>query len=98
VGARGFGPALSTENQGRGRTSSRPRGGPAGSAAGLTEPDLAVSNGSPDRAITRLCGGQILVAHRVLALDDLVDAEPLGELALKGFLRPVPVFSVTGLR
>ena len=51
----------------------------------------------------RLCGearpGQILVANRVLAaLDVLVDAEPLGELPLKGFLRPVPVFNVVRLR
>jgi len=51
----------------------------------------------------RLCGearpGQILVAHRVLAaLDGLVDVESLGELALKGFLRPVPVLSVLRLR
>jgi class 3 adenylate cyclase len=41
----------------------------------------------------------ILVASRVLsALDSLVDAESLGEVTLKGFLRPVPVFSVRGLR
>jgi hypothetical protein len=32
------------------------------------------------------------------ALDALVDSEPLGELALKGFLRPVPVVNVLGLR
>jgi class 3 adenylate cyclase len=39
------------------------------------------------------------VAHRVLAaLDDPVDAEPLGDVALKGFRRPVPVFSVVRLR
>jgi class 3 adenylate cyclase/CheY-like chemotaxis protein len=51
----------------------------------------------------RLCGearpGQILVSRRVLAaVDGLVDAEPVGELALKGFLKPVPTFNVVGIR
>jgi class 3 adenylate cyclase len=51
----------------------------------------------------RLCGearpAQILISSRVLgAVEDLVDAEPVGELALKGFHKPVPVFSVRGLR
>jgi hypothetical protein len=32
------------------------------------------------------------------ALETLVAVEPLGELSLKGFLRPVPVFNVLGLR
>jgi class 3 adenylate cyclase len=59
--------------------------------------------GTVTNLAARLCGearpGQILVAHRVLAaLDELVDVEPLGEIALKGFLRPVPVFSVARLR
>ena len=57
--------------------------------------------GTVTNLAARLCGearpGQILVAHRVLtALDELV--EPLGEVALRGFLRPVPVFSVLRLR
>jgi len=30
-------------------------------------------------------------------VEDLVEAEPVGELFLKGFLKPVPVFNVTGL-
>jgi len=47
----------------------------------------------------RLCGeakgGQILVSQRVLAsIEDLVQAEPVGELSLKGFHRPFPVFNV----
>ena len=59
--------------------------------------------GTVTNLAARLCGeargGQILVAHRVLStLDTLVDAEPLGELTLKGFLRPVPVFNVARLR
>jgi class 3 adenylate cyclase len=59
--------------------------------------------GTVTNLAARLCGearpGQILVAPRVLAaLDALVDSEPLGELALKGFLRPVPVVNVLGLR
>ncbi len=49
----------------------------------------------------RLCGeasgGEILVSQRVRALlDDLeFRCEPAGELALKGFHRPVPAFRVT---
>ena len=51
----------------------------------------------------RLCGeakaGQILVSRRVVAaVDELVEAAPVGELALKGFLKPVPTFNVVGLR
>ena len=51
----------------------------------------------------RLCGeakgGQVLVTSRVAAaLDDLVECEEVGALALKGLLRPVPTFSVVGLR
>jgi adenylate cyclase len=51
----------------------------------------------------RLCGeakpGQILVSGRVHgAVEDLVDADPLGELTLKGFHKPVPVYSVLGLK
>ncbi len=50
----------------------------------------------------RLCaeakGGQILVAQRVLAsIDSLVQAEPVGELKLKGFHRPFQAFNVTAL-
>ena len=51
----------------------------------------------------RLCGeakaGQILVSRRVVAaVDELVEAAPVGELALKGFLKPVPTFNVVGLK
>src|SRR6202795_1537671 len=47
----------------------------------------------------RLCGeakpGQILGSRRLLAtVESLVRAEPVGELQLKGFLKPVPVFEI----
>jgi class 3 adenylate cyclase/CheY-like chemotaxis protein len=43
--------------------------------------------------------GQILVSQRVLAaIEDAVESESVGELALKGFSRPVPAYSVTALR
>jgi class 3 adenylate cyclase len=52
---------------------------------------------------SRLCaeakGGQILVTQRVLAgIEDVVEVEPLGERALRGFQRPVTAFNVVGLR
>ncbi len=51
----------------------------------------------------RLCseakGGQTLVPQRVLGrIEELVEAEPVGELTLKGFHRPVPAFNVVGLK
>jgi class 3 adenylate cyclase len=51
----------------------------------------------------RLCGeakpGQVLVGSRVLdAVDPLVEAESVGALSLKGFLKPVPAFSIVGLK
>jgi len=43
--------------------------------------------------------GQILIAQRVLAsVEDLVEVEPVGELTLKGLLKPVPAFNVLGLK
>jgi class 3 adenylate cyclase len=52
---------------------------------------------------SRLCdearGGQILISQRVyVALEELVEAEPLGDLSLKGFLQPLPVFNILGLK
>ena len=46
----------------------------------------------------RLCEeakpGQILVSRRVFAaIEHVVEAEPIGDLTFKGFLRPVPVFN-----
>ena len=43
--------------------------------------------------------GQILISQRLLsALEDEVDASPVGELALKGLTRPVPAFNVNALK
>ena len=52
---------------------------------------------------SRLCGdakaGQILVAQKVFGfVEDLVTAEPVGELNVKGFHKPVPAFNVTRLK
>jgi adenylate cyclase len=51
----------------------------------------------------RLCSdagpGQILIPQRLLAqVEELVDAENVGDLSLKGFIRPVPAFNVLGLK
>jgi class 3 adenylate cyclase len=55
--------------------------------------------GTVTNLAARLCGeargGEILVARRVQALlEGQVATEPAGELALKGFHRPVPAFRV----
>jgi class 3 adenylate cyclase len=52
---------------------------------------------------SRLCGeaqsGQILISQRVYAaVEELVEAEPLGELSLRGFHKPVLTFNVVELR
>jgi adenylate cyclase len=59
--------------------------------------------GSVLNLASRLCDeaehGQILVTERVFAeIEHLVEAEPAGELTLKGFVKPVPAYSVRGLR
>jgi class 3 adenylate cyclase len=59
--------------------------------------------GTVTNLAARLCGeaqpGQILIPRRLLgALEDLVTAEPVGELTLKGFSRPVSVYNVTAVR
>jgi len=59
--------------------------------------------GTVTNLAARLCGeaapGQILIAQRVLAsVEALVDVEPVGELALKGLLRPVSAFNLIRLR
>jgi class 3 adenylate cyclase len=59
--------------------------------------------GTVTNLAARLCGearpGQILISKRVLAsVEALVDAEPVGALSLKGFVKPVPVFDVTRLK
>ena len=52
---------------------------------------------------SRLCGeakaGQILVSQKVFSfVEDLVIAEAVGDLNLKGFHKPVPTFNVNGLK
>ena len=52
---------------------------------------------------SRLCdearGGQILVSQRVYsAVEEFVEAESVGDLPLKGLLKPVPAFNVLGLK
>jgi class 3 adenylate cyclase len=59
--------------------------------------------GNVTNLAARLCGearpGQILVSRRMVAMvEDLVEAEPVGELPLKGFTRPVTVFNVIRLK
>ena len=59
--------------------------------------------GTVTNLAARLCGeadgGQILISARVAAaVEDLIDAESVGPLTLKGLARPVPVWSVRGLR
>ncbi len=55
--------------------------------------------GNVTNLAARLCGeargGQVLVSQRVLGhIEGLVAAQPVGDLPLKGFSRPVSVFSV----
>ncbi|MBI2158695.1 MAG: response regulator [Candidatus Rokubacteria bacterium] len=59
--------------------------------------------GTVTNLAARLCGEarprQILVSQRVLgAVENLVEAEELGGLTLKGFSRPVPAFNVARLK
>ncbi len=58
--------------------------------------------GNVTNLAARLCAeakpGQILVSRRVLAtVEGLVEAEPVGEITLKGFLKPVTTFNVLRL-
>ncbi|MBI1846363.1 MAG: response regulator [Candidatus Rokubacteria bacterium] len=59
--------------------------------------------GTVTNLAARLCGeakaDQILITRRLLTtIEDLVSAEPIGELSLKGITRPVPTFNVLGLK
>ena len=59
--------------------------------------------GTVTNLASRLCdeakGGQILLSQRVYAaVEELVEAEPVGEVALKGFHRPEAVFNVLRLK
>jgi adenylate cyclase len=51
------------------------------------------------RLSTHAEAGQILISQRVFAeVEDVVDAEPVGEIELKGFGRPVVAYDIRGLR
>jgi class 3 adenylate cyclase len=59
--------------------------------------------GSVTNLAARLCseakGGQVLTNQKTLArIEDAVQAEPLGEVMLKGIAHPVPVFNVTAFK
>ena len=59
--------------------------------------------GTVTNLAARLCGeakpGQILIAKRVLAsVEELLEVEPIGEMQLKGLLRPVPAFNILRLK
>jgi class 3 adenylate cyclase/CheY-like chemotaxis protein len=59
--------------------------------------------GTVTNLAARLCGEakgeQILISARVAsAVEGMIEAEELGPLALKGLARPVPIWSVRGLR
>jgi class 3 adenylate cyclase/CheY-like chemotaxis protein len=59
--------------------------------------------GAVSNLASRLCSeakaGQTLVPQRVLGrVEDFVQAEPVGELTLKGFHRPIPAFNVVALK
>ncbi|MEO8005761.1 MAG: response regulator [Betaproteobacteria bacterium] len=58
--------------------------------------------GTVTNLAARLCGearpGQTLISTRVLgSVEGLAEIEPLGEMQLKGFLKPVPAFNVIKL-
>ena len=59
--------------------------------------------GTVTNLAARLCGeamgGQILTNGKVLSeFEHLVEVEPIGELQLKGFAKPIAAFSITALR
>jgi class 3 adenylate cyclase len=59
--------------------------------------------GTVTNLAARLCGeakgNQILVSLRVAGeVEDMIETEEVGPLALKGFHKPVPAFSVLGLK
>jgi class 3 adenylate cyclase/CheY-like chemotaxis protein len=58
--------------------------------------------GSVTNVAARLCGeaepGQILISQRVYAAaEELIVADPVGELSLRGFARPMRAYNVAGL-
>jgi adenylate cyclase len=58
--------------------------------------------GTVTNLAARLCGeakpGEILISRRLAgALDTLIETKPVGELSLKGFIKPVTAFNIVGL-
>ena len=54
---------------------------------------------SPLDCAARPRAGQILTNRKTLSqFEELVAFEPLGELALKGFAKPVAAFGITGFK
>src|SRR5712692_10531318 len=59
--------------------------------------------GTVTNLAARLCGeakpGQVLISSRMVGtVEELVDVAPVGELSLKGFLRPVTAFNIVRLK
>jgi adenylate cyclase len=59
--------------------------------------------GTVTNLASRLCGeaklGEVLVPQRLFGIvEELVEAEPVGELSLKGFHRPINAFNILRLR
>jgi adenylate cyclase len=59
--------------------------------------------GNVTNMAARLCGeagpGQLLISRRVYtAVEELIEANPVGELVLKGFSRPLPAYEVVAIR
>ncbi len=59
--------------------------------------------GTVTNLAARLCSeaahGQALISRRVLSsVEDIAEVEPVGELQLKGFLKPVTAFNILGLK
>jgi class 3 adenylate cyclase len=59
--------------------------------------------GTVTNLASRLCdeaqAGQILISQRVYAaVEELAEVEPMGELTLKGFHRPIAAFAVLGVK
>jgi len=59
--------------------------------------------GSVANLAGRICreakGGEILIKQQALSrIEDAVEAEPLGKVALKGIAQPVETFKITALK
>jgi len=59
--------------------------------------------GTVTNLAARLCSeakpGQILISQKAsAAVEDFIELESVGELQLKGFLKPVPAANILGLR